>query len=290
MSNERYSPTGFGFLPPVVKNIIIINILFFVATFVVGNAGHIDLTDYLGLHYFAAQKFAPYQFITYMFMHGNFSHIFFNMFALWMFGSVLEQVWGPKKFLLYYIITGIGAALVHYLVFYFQITPVISSIDAFLAHPDIATLQQFASNHQFIVSESSGDFSLAFDSFKQNYITLQQDPGNMQAMQESVNFITLYREHFLDLPVVVGASGAIYGLLLAFGMLFPNSLIYLYFFIPIKAKWFVIIFGIIELVSGFYDQGSNVAHFAHLGGMIFGFFLIIYWKKKSKKGRNDYLQ
>jgi len=290
MSYERYSPTGFGFLPPVVKNIIIINILFFVATFVVGNAGHIDLTDYLGLHYFAAQKFAPYQFITYMFMHGNFTHIFFNMFALWMFGSVLEQVWGPKKFLLYYIITGIGAALVHYLVFYFQITPVINSIDAFIAQPDLATLQQFASNHQFIVSESSGDFSLAFDSFKQNYITLQQDPGNMQAMQESVNFITLYREHFLDLPVVVGASGAIYGLLLAFGMLFPNSLIYLYFFIPIKAKWFVIIFGIVELVSGFYDQGSNVAHFAHLGGMIFGFFLIIYWKKKSDKHRNTYMQ
>lgn len=290
MSYERYSPSGFGFLPPVVKNLIIINVLFFIATFVVGNAGHIDLTDYLGLHYFAAQKFAPYQFITYMFMHGNFSHIFFNMFALWMFGSVLEQVWGPKKFLLYYIITGIGAALVHYLVFYFQITPVIESIDAFIAHPDLASLQQFASNHQFNISESSGDFSLAFDNFKQNYITLQQDPGNMQAMQESVNFITLYREHYLDLPVVVGASGAIYGLLLAFGMLFPNSLIYLYFFIPIKAKWFVIIFGIIELVSGFYDQGSNVAHFAHLGGMIFGFFLIIYWKKKSNSRRNDYLR
>jgi len=290
MNNQRYSPTGFGFLPPVVKNIIIINVLFFVATFVLGNAGHIDLIDYLGLHYFAAQKFAPYQFITYMFMHGNFSHIFFNMFALWMFGSVLEQVWGPKKFLLYYIVTGIGAALVHYLVFYYQITPVINSIDAFLAHPDLASLQQFSSNHQFNISESSGDFSLAFDSFKQNYITLQQDPGNMKAMQESVNFITLYREHFLDLPVVVGASGAIYGLLLAFGMLFPNSLIYLYFFIPIKAKWFVIIFGIIELFSGFYDQGSNVAHFAHLGGMIFGFFLIIYWKKSSGRRRNDYFQ
>ena len=290
MSNERYSPTGFGFLPPVVKNLIIINILFFVATFVVGNAGHIDLIDYLGLHYFAAQKFAPYQFITYMFMHGNFSHIFFNMFALWMFGSVLEQVWGPKKFLLYYIITGIGAALVHYLVFYFQITPVIESIDAFIAHPDLASLQQFASNHQFNISESSGDFSLAFDSFKQNYITLQQDPGNMQAMQESVNFITLYREHFLDLPVVVGASGAIYGLLLAFGMLFPNSLIYLYFFIPIKAKWFVIIYGAIELFSGVYYTSSNVAHFAHLGGMIFGFALIIYWKKHPNNHRNNYMQ
>jgi membrane associated rhomboid family serine protease len=112
----------------------------------------------------------------------------------------------------------------------------------------------------------------------------------MQAMQESVNFVALYREHFLNLPVVVGASGAIYGLLLAFGMLFPNSLIYVYFFIPMKAKWFVIIFGAIELFSGFWDQNSNVAHFAHLGGMIFGFFLIMYWKKKENRHRTNHWQ
>ncbi len=290
MSYERYSPSGFGFLPPVVKNLIIINGLFFLATLVLGNVLHLDLTDYLGLHYFASLKFAPYQFITYMFMHGSFSHIFFNMFALWMFGSVLEQVWGPKKFLLYYIITGIGAALVHYLVFYFQITPVLQSMDAFIANPDLVTLQQFVSNHQFNVSDSSGDFYQAFENFKLNYVTLQQDPGNVQAMQDSINFISAYREHFLSLPVVVGASGAIYGLLLAFGMLFPNSLIYLYLFIPMKAKWFVIIFGAIELFSGFYDQGGNVAHFAHLGGMIFGFLLIMYWKKKSGNQRRNYLE
>jgi len=290
MSYERYSPSGFGFLPPVVKNLIIINGLFFLATLVLGNVLHLDLTDYLGLHYFASLKFAPYQFITYMFMHGSFSHIFFNMFALWMFGSVLEQVWGPKKFLLYYIITGIGAALVHYMVFYFQITPVLQSMDAFIANPDLVTLQQFVSNHQFNVSDSSGDFYQAFENFKLNYVTLQQDPGNVQAMQDSINFISAYREHFLSLPVVVGASGAIYGLLLAFGMLFPNSLIYLYLFIPMKAKWFVIIFGAIELFSGFYNQGGNIAHFAHLGGMIFGFLLIMYWKKKSGNQRRNYLE
>ena len=290
MSYERYSPSGFGFLPPVVKNLIIINGLFFLATLVLGNVLHLDLTDYLGLHYFASLKFAPYQFITYMFMHGSFSHIFFNMFALWMFGSVLEQVWGPKKFLLYYIITGIGAALVHYMVFYFQITPVLQSMDAFISNPDLVTLQQFVSNHQFSVSDSSGDFYQAFENFKLNYVTLQQDTGNVQAMQDSINFISAYREHFLSLPVVVGASGAIYGLLLAFGMLFPNSLIYLYLFIPMKAKWFVIIFGAIELFSGFYNQGGNIAHFAHLGGMIFGFLLIMYWKKKSGNQRRNYLE
>lgn len=293
MSNERYSPSGFGFLPPVVKNIIIINGLFFLATLVLGNTMRIDLTDYLGLHYFASQKFVPYQFITYMFMHDplSFGHIFFNMFALWMFGSVLEQVWGPKKFLLYYIVTGIGAAIVHYVVFYLQISPVLSSIDSFIANPTVSALQQFASTHQFAVRDSSGEIYQAFEVFKQNFATLQQEPGNMQAMQESVNFMTAYREYFLNLPVVIGASGAIYGLLLAFGMLFPNSMIYLYFFIPMKAKWFVIIFGLFELGSGFLDSGSNVAHFAHLGGMLFGFFMIIYWKHKADKHRkNNYWQ
>ncbi|MEI6061683.1 MAG: rhomboid family intramembrane serine protease [Bacteroidota bacterium] len=290
MSYERYSPSGFGFLPPVVKNLIIINGLFFLATQVIGKTMNIDLVDYLGLHYFASQKFAPYQFITYMFMHGSFSHIFFNMFALWMFGSVLEQVWGPKKFILYYVITGIGAALVHYMVFYFQISPVLHNIDAFITHPDMVTLQQFASTHQFNIGGSSSDFNQLFENFKLNYITLQQDPGNSQAMQESLNFVVAYREHFLNLPVVLGASGAIYGLLLAFGMLFPNSLIYLYFFIPMKAKWFVIIFGVFELVSGFYDTGGDVAHFAHLGGMIFGFFLILFWKKTENRRKKNYWQ
>jgi membrane associated rhomboid family serine protease len=290
MSYERYTPSGFGFLPPVVKNLLIINVLFFLATEVLRPTMNIDLTDILGLHYFAAQKFEPYQFITYMFMHGGFSHILFNMFALWMFGTVLEQVWGPKKFLLYYVITGIGAALVHYLVFYFEITPVLNSIDGFLANPDLATLQQFATNHKFNLSRSSDELEQAFNAFQLNYRTLQQDPNSMQAMQESVNFVALYREHFLNLPVVVGASGAIYGLLLAFGMLFPNSLIYVYFFIPMKAKWFVIIFGAIELFSGFWDQNSNVAHFAHLGGMIFGFFLIMYWKKKENRHRTNHWQ
>lgn len=290
MSYERYSPSGFGFLPPVVKNLLIINGLFYLATIVLGNTLHIDLTDMLGLHYFAAQKFEPYQFITYMFMHGSFSHIFFNMFALWMFGTVLEQVWGPKKFLFYYLVTGIGAALVHYLVFYYQISPALHSMDAFIANPDMATLQQFISTHQFNISDSSGDIAQVFENFKQSFSTLQADPGNTQAMQEAVNFVTQYREHFLNLPVVIGASGAIYGLLLAFGMLFPNSLIYLYFFIPMKAKWFVIIFGAIELFSGFYNQDSGVAHFAHLGGMIFGFFLIIYWKRKSGNNQLNHYQ
>ena len=285
MSYDQYSPTGFRVLPPVVKNIIIINVLFYLATIGLGSAFNIDLTDILGLHYLASTKFEPYQFLTYMFMHGSPSHIFFNMFALWMFGSVLENVWGPKRFILFYVVAGIGAALTHYLIFYFQVTPDLQLMESFLNKPDFANLQAFIANHRFRIDDSATDMVVLFQQFKENINLLQQDPGNIQALQGSVNFISEYKEHFLNLPVVIGASGAIYGLLLAFGMLFPNSLIYLYFFIPMKAKWFVIIFGAIELISGFYDTGGNVAHFAHLGGMVFGFFLILYWNKKDKRKR-----
>jgi len=254
MSNERYSPTGFGFLPPVVKNLLIINGLFFLATIVLGNTMNIDLTDYLGLHYFISPHFATYQFVTYMFMHGSFSHILFNMFALWMFGSLLEQVWGPKKFLIYYMITGIGAALIQLLVIYIQVY----NLELSLTADQIAQVRETG----FQIIQNNQNFG---------------DPL-MGKLNELYNMTT------------IGASGAVFGLLLAFGMLFPNSLIYLYFFIPIKAKWFVIIYGAIELFSGVYNTGSNVAHFAHLGGMIFGFFLIIYWKKKAAKHGNNYMQ
>lgn len=254
MSYERYSPTGFGFLPPVVKNLLIINALFYVATLVLGNTMQIDLTDYLGLHYFTSPHFATYQFVSYMFMHGSFSHILFNMFALWMFGSVLEQVWGPKKFLIYYMITGIGAALIQLLVIYIQVRNIEMDLSPELIDQVRETGFQLLQNNQ-----NFGDPLLG-------------------KLNELYNMTT------------IGASGSVFGLLLAFGMLFPNSLIYLYFFIPIKAKWFVIIYGAIELFSGVYNTGSNVAHFAHLGGMIFGFFLIIYWKKKAGRHHNSYMQ
>lgn len=256
MSNERYSPTGFGFLPPVVKNLLIINVLFYVATLVLGNTMHIDLTEYLGLHYFRSENFATYQFVTYMFMHdpNSFTHILFNMFALWMFGSVLEQVWGPKKFLIYYMITGIGAAIIQVLVLYIQVHNV--------------------------------ELSLTADQIAQVRET------GYQILKEGQNFANPLMGKLNELNNIstIGASGAVFGLLLAFGMLFPNSLIYLYFFIPIKAKWFVIIYGAIELFSGVYYTSSNVAHFAHLGGMIFGFALIMYWKKNPNNHRNNYMQ
>ncbi|MCB2222285.1 MAG: rhomboid family intramembrane serine protease [Bacteroidetes bacterium] len=274
---DQFRPGGFRILPPVVKNLLIINGLFFLATIALDSSFGINLIEVLGLHYFAAEKFEPYQFITYMFMHGGLMHIFFNMFALWMFGNALENIWGPKRFLIYYFVTGIGAAIVHYVVFYFQISPVLHAIDGFLNNPSNEAVTRFFNSDNLVIA--SAEIRDMVGIFTQDYNNLvNSDPT--KALQLSIDFMTNYREAFLNAPVVVGASGAVFGILLAFGMMFPNAVIYLYFAIPIKAKYFVIMYGAIELFSGIYDTGSNVAHFAHLGGMLFGYFLLIYWKRR----------
>ena len=212
---------------------LIINVLTYLATITL-NCFNIDLTDILGLHFFMASDFRIYQIITYMFMHGNFGHLFFNMFALWMFGNTLENLWGSKRFLLFYMVCGIGAGLCQELVQYIQYTT-----------------------------------SLA------DYATVNMN-GRIITMDAYLNMMT-----------TVGASGAIYGLLLAFGMMFPNSMIYFYFLIPIKAKWFVIGYAVIELITGLTGV-DNVAHFAHLGGMLFGLLLILYWKKNPAGPNKDF--
>ncbi len=244
MSYGQFRPTSFKILPPVVKNLLIINGLFFLATYTLGSSFRIDLNSILGLHYPLSESFSPYQMVSYMFMHGGFGHLFFNMFALWMFGNALENVWGPKRFLSYYMVTGIGAAVVQIIVTYIRIRAIESQLDPMV-------VQRVYEEGAEILGRNM------------NY----SDPllGKLNAMINSTT---------------VGASGAVFGILLAFGMLFPNSVIYLYFAIPIKAKWFVIIYGAIELYAGIANNPTdNVAHFAHLGGMIFGFFLIKYWKR-----------
>lgn len=279
MTNTQFRPGGFRILPPVVKNLLIINGLFFLATISLIKVSNIDLTDILGLHYFGSEKFAPYQLISYMFMHGGWMHIIFNMFALWMFGNALENYWGPKRFLIYYLVTGLGAAFLHYGIYYIEVQPALSHIDSFIADPSISSFKEFMDSAYFkIVSQ---DMLNHFNAFRTSYnemITVNE----AKALQQAIFFMNEYRADFLNAPVVVGASGSIFGLLLAFGMTFPNALIYVYFAIPVKAKWFVIIYGAIEVYMGISNNpGDNVAHFAHLGGMIFGFILIKIWKKKS---------
>jgi len=279
---EQFRPRGFSLLPMIVKNLLIINVLMFLAQIVAEKSFGINLEDLLGLHYPPSMAFRPWQFITYMFLHGSFLHLFFNMLALWMFGYALENIWGPRRFLFYYLITGIGAALVHYLVIFIEINPTIVQLDALIANPSSPALFDFISKYTLQINQYSGDIYLQSQKFQEALEALAYNPENRQALLIARNFLVDYREYFLSLPNVIGASGAVFGILLAFGMLFPNTLIYIYFLFPLKAKYFVIIYGLIELFSGFSGADSNVAHFAHLGGMIFGFFLILYWKKKGR--------
>ncbi|MDD4142068.1 MAG: rhomboid family intramembrane serine protease [Bacteroidales bacterium] len=288
---SQYSPRRFSYLPPVIKNLLIINILVYLATFFFQGVFHIDLNEILGLHFPGSSAFKPYQFITYMFAHGSFSHLFFNMFALWMFGCVIENSLGSKKFLLYYLVCGLGAAATHYGVTYFQLRPDIQLINTVLASPTAESIFALVGQHRFVIDQyAPADLLTAFSTFKESVSTLQSNNFDSAALQQSIDFITEYKDYYLSMPNIIGASGAVYGILLAFGMLFPNSMIYLYFFVPIKAKWFVLVYGLLELFSGLNFGGNmtdNVAHFAHLGGMIFGFFLIWYWKKHHKLFTNE---
>lgn len=242
----NYSPQGFTVLPPVVKNLLFLNVGVFIVGFILQMMYQYDISDALGLHYIGSKGFKPIQFISYMFLHANLEHIFFNMFALWMFGNVLENFWGPKRFFTYYMATGIGAGIIQMIVAYIRIQSIQSQVPA-----DVL---------EVIYTEG------------------------VDILRQNKNFIDpLYAELNAIVNVsTVGASGAVFGLLMAFGILFPNSYIYLFFALPIKAKWFVLGYGVLELFSGIRNTpGDNVAHFAHLGGMVFGYILIQYWRRKG---------
>lgn len=280
MSMQQYRPTGFSILPLIIKNLLIINGLFFLATMSFEKTFGLDLTRILGLHFPTSEHFKPYQLVSYMFMHGGFSHILFNLFALWMFGSALENVWGPKRFLTYYMVTGIGAAVIQLLVNWYSFYGIEQAFALYQANP---TPEAFAA---FMNSNFMGYYDPATVSEFVNSWSTQ--PSNKYFLNESIETVHKLITYKADIPTV-GASGAVFGILLAFGMMFPNSLIYVYFFFPIKAKWFVVIYGVIELYSGISNRpGDNVAHFAHLGGMIFGFFLIRYWKKQMNRPTTFY--
>ena len=219
-------------IPIVTRNLLIINVLVYLLASVVELGGK-SLTDWGALHFFMASDFHVYQFITYQFLHGGFTHLFFNMFALWMFGCVIENVWGPKKFIFYYIFCGVGAGLCQEMV-------------------------------QYISFAADGLTSLDSEQI------LNVNGQRLMSVDQIMN-----------LSSTIGASGAVYGILLAFGMTFPNERIFIFPLpIPIKAKWFVAIYAIIEFVSAMSSVGDGVAHMAHIGGMLFGFLLILYWRKR----------
>ena len=237
MNNSYFEDTPISplerFAPLVTRNLIFINLIVWLAQLILPKSLGFDITDWGALHFYYGSAAHFYQYITYMFLHSTDSlmHILNNMFMLWMFGSVIERYWGPKRFLIYYLITGITAALTQQIVWAIDLSSVTSGA------------------YQFV------------------------NLGNNQIIPAA---------EFLNMPTTVGASGAVFGLLLAYGMLFPNSeMYYLFLPIPIKAKYIVLLFGAYELFSGVHATGSNVAHFAHLGGMIGGIILILLWRRKK---------
>ncbi len=258
---NSYSSSFINNIPPVVKNLIAINIVMWLATLVfpsfINRFGiSASLTDILGMHYWGSEKFNLAQMMTYMFMHGGWGHLFFNMFALYMFGGVLEQFWGPKRFLIYYMITGVGAGIVQQLFWTVEYHSLVSAMNQAISTGSLTDLEA----HQSVL---------------ERYFRF----GNFSAMRP--NDIIDLKRMFLNLPVTVGASGSVFGLLLAFGWLFPDvKLMMLFFPVPIKARVFVVLYGVAELFLGVANfSGDSVAHFAHLGGMLFGIVLILFWRR-----------
>lgn len=234
-------------IPPVVKNLLIINVLFFAATYVVQSKG-INLAFYLGAFYYDSPLFKIWQPITYMFMHAGLAHIFFNMFALYMFGGILESRWGAKRFLNFYLITGLGALALQLLVQSVEVYNITGSV----------------------INHGAVTVDLANGMAGVNLSTLTR--------AQSDTLMDIY-----TLPMV-GASGAIFGLLVAFGMLYPNVELFIMFIpIPVKAKYIMPVYIVIELFLGVAKfQGDSVAHYAHLGGALLGFILVKLWKDNNR--------
>lgn len=273
--NLYQTSSPYSNIPVMVKNLLIINVLAFVATITLENSYNFSLIENFGLYNWQSDHFIPYQLISHMFLHGGFTHIFFNMFALWMFGSVLENYWGPKRFLTYYFLTGLGAAALHLITGSFLLSGLANATDLYLSSPDYEAFVVYLND--FVPNASANDTLNRFLAAWGNDLT---NPGYIQ---ESILFVNKFFEARSNVPTV-GASGAVFGLLLGFGMLFPNTVLMLIIPpIPIKAKYFVMIYGALELYLGLRNNvNDNVAHFVHLGGMIFGFLLIKYWNKNIR--------
>jgi len=252
-------------LTPMVKNLLIANVGIFFIGYLLG----FDFTAMFGLRYFAAPTFQPYQFVTHMFLHANIGHLFSNMLALFMFGPLLERAWGPKRFLIFYMICGLGAAVLYSFVIYLDLHSLQQAAEAYLLNPSPDLFVQFMRDH------AEGFYSHNLEFIK----SFSEQPLSTEYIEESKGFVQSLYTARINTPMV-GASGAIFGILMGFGMLFPNTVIMpLFPPIPMKAKYFVGIYGIIELYAGVHRvQGDNVAHFAHIGGMIFAFILIQLWK------------
>ena len=255
-------------LTPAAKNILIINGIIYILSDFIGLKSYI--IENFGMRYFHSENFQPYQILTYMWVHGGFGHLFSNMFSVLVFAPILERVWGSKKFLIYYLITGIGAGILYSGINYYEHYSFEIKVKSYEQNPSPESFRKLVLNNSSEYYNQLYDF---IDSYEQN-------PSN-----SNDNLSIAYANDLLkvksDVPMV-GASGAVFGILLAFAMLFPNmELMLLFFPIPVKAKYLVLVYGIYELWSEINRMpGDNVAHFAHLGGMLIGYLILKYWKRK----------
>lgn len=253
-------------LTPVVRTLLILNVLVFLVT-------NDAIIEQFGLHSFLSDRFNPIQLLTHMFLHGGFNHIFSNMIGLIVFGPMLENFWGPRRFTFFYFFCGLGSAFLFSGVNYFEMHDVYMSVEAYRAAPGFDNFSAFVDQHAMSYYDQLEPFIDKFKSF----------PNDSKLLQMSVSYVNQIFTRQVDEPMV-GASGAIFGVIMGFGLLFPNTQLFLLFPpIPIKAKYLVIFYGAFELYSGIYRaQADNVAHFAHIGGMLFAFILVKYWGSQRK--------
>ncbi|MEL7118859.1 MAG: rhomboid family intramembrane serine protease [Bacteroidota bacterium] len=257
----------------VVKHLLFINIIVFIADQIFG-------ANILALYYPQSERFLPLQLVTHFFMHANFMHIFFNMFALVMFGSALETLWGPKKFLFYYFVCAFGAAIIHMGYTYYEINGLQTAIEVFKQNPSYDTYWSFFKQVPL------NSLNPEYQSVVEEFANLSAEPTQI-VVRDAVSLMDQYVDFKMDIPIV-GASGAIFGLLLAFGWYFPNVELMLIFLpIPIKAKYFIPLLMLGELYFGVNNfSWDNIAHFAHLGGALTGILLILYWRKFGSRFDN----
>ncbi|MBN2273532.1 MAG: rhomboid family intramembrane serine protease [Bacteroidales bacterium] len=265
-------------MPPVTKSLLIITVIVYLISWAVEQFLHSDIMiRYLALFRVQSPLFFPTQLLTHIFMHGNLTHLFFNMFGLYMFGRILENVWGTKKMLIFYLATGIGAALIQSGITYWQMHKMINLAEAFIDNPSYMVFSKYLD--QYLLKGSTQYSEIM--SFAQSWFYA---PDNMSVVPKAVEYTQHILYENLNIPMV-GASGAIFGLLAAFAMIFPDVELMLIFLpIPIKAKYFVPVYAVIELIFGVAGfSWDNVAHFAHLGGALVGFILVKYWRRNQFK-------
>jgi membrane associated rhomboid family serine protease len=274
--NQRFGNQGP--ITPAILNLIIINVILFVAKLIFANNQILNLDKLLGLYFPQNEHFKIWQIITHMFMHADLTHLAFNMFSLWMFGTILEKVWGAKRFLIFYFVTGLGAALCYIGVQYYNFYQAVQSANLFLAHPSAVALSNFLQTNSLHINDQALQI---LEQWKLH-------PNDLTLIESFKRMMIDYKTNCMNLDgrfsmPVIGASGAVYGVLLAYGYLFPNTTIYLRFIIPVKAKYLVLILAAVEMFENWrVIPGDNVAHVAHLGGMLFGFILVYYWNKTNK--------